>query len=426
MSSVRRYLQFLSNNWGLLGFGFLAVFWGNFGQSFFIAWFGAEIQRDLGLSASHYGAAYSVATLASAATVIWLGGMIDRMALRRYALLVAFGLAVATAALSQAQGLLTLLLGFFLLRLFGQALLPHTGITTMARLFAQARGKALSVAMSGVPVGEIVLPIVAVALVAMIGWQFTFLLVSLLTVVFLMPMFSWLLRRGLPDAGRSVDHRQETSDGSSVGLAPGPGRGEVLADYRFWLALPALMTGPFLITGIFIHQNFLVEQKGWTLSWLASSFVAYGVTHWLSSLLAGALVDRFSVLRLLPFMLLPMLAAITVAAWLPGWWSAPLMMVLLGMAAGGAPPITGSLWPMIYGTARLGAIRSMNMAIMVMATSVSPVLFGYFIDDGMSAAMLFGACAVYVLLALLLLLFSYPLNGRSLVVDSFDPSEAKS
>lgn len=52
----------------------------------------------------------------------------------------------------------------------------------------------------------------------------------------------------------------------------------------------------------------------------------------------------------------------------------------------------------------------MNMALMVLATSVSPVLFGYFIDVGISAAGLYGACAAYVFVAMLLMLMSYPSN----------------
>jgi len=420
MTGLSGYLAFIRTHLALLGFGFVAVFWGNFGQSFFVAWFGAEIQRDLGISAGTYGSAYSAATLLSAFTVVWLGGLVDRVALRTYILAVAAGLTVAALVLSQAAGLLMLFLGFYLLRLFGQSLLPHTGITTMARMFADTRGKAISIAMSGVPAGEVVLPLAAVAMVAAIGWQGTFLVVALSTVVILMPLSVFLLRRGLPDGGLSVDpfdkaDGDHTGDSGELHPARWPGRREVLRDYRFWLALPALMAAPFLITGIFIHQNFIVEQKGWTMSWLAICFTVYGLVHWLSALTAGSLVDRLGPYRLLPWLLVPLLASISVVAFVPGWWVAMLMMVFLGMAAGSGPPIAGALWPEVYGTRNLGAIRSMNIAIMVTATSISPVLFGYLIDTGISVTGLFGGCAVYVLLALLLVCFSYPANSTSLV-----------
>ena len=419
MTGVRQYLAFLRVHGALLGFGFLTVFWGNFGQSFFVAWFGAEIQRDLGLSAGIYGSAYSLATLLSAFTVVWAGALVDRLPLRTYAVAVAMGLAAAALVLSQAVGLLSLFFGFFLLRLFGQALLPHTGITTMARWLEQSRGKAISIAMSGVPAGEIVLPIMAVALVALIGWQGTFLVVAISSVVVLIPLMLLLLRRALPDGGSQIDPSipDDTSavDPESETSRRWPGRREVLRDYRFWLALPALMAAPFLITGIFIHQNFIVEQKGWTMSWLATCFAVYGLVHWFSALIVGALVDRTGPYRLLPWVMVPLLASVLVVAYMPGWYTALLMMLFLGIAAGSGPPIAGALWPEVYGTRNLGAIRSMNIAIMVTATSISPVLFGLLIDRGISVQGLFGGSAVYVLLALLLVCFSYPANSTSLV-----------
>lgn len=425
MTGMRGYLAFIHRHAALLGFGFAAVFWGNFGQSFFVAWFGAEIQRDLGISAGTYGSAYSAATLVSAVTVVWLGSLVDRVPLRTYVLGVAAGLTVAALVLSQATGLLMLFLGFFLLRLFGQALFPHTGITTMARLFDDARGKAISIAMSGVPVGEVILPLLAVTLIGTVGWQGTFLVIALSTVVVLMPLALHLLRRGLPDAGRSVNpfdtsvDRSATDAANPEGKPPEtirwPGRREVLQDYRFWLALPALMAAPFLITGIFIHQNFIVEQKGWTANWLAVCFTVYGLVHWLSALAAGSLVDRLGPYRLLPWLLVPLLVAVCLVAFVPGWWTAMLMMVFLGITAGSGPPIAGSLWPEVYGTRNLGAIRSMNLAIMVMATAGSPVLFGVLIDRGVNVTLLFGGSALYVLAALLLVCFSYPVNRTSLV-----------
>lgn len=402
------YLGFMRQHWALLGFGFTAVFWGNFGQSFFVAWFGADIQRTLGLSASEYGSAYSLATLVSAATVVWAGGLIDRVSLRTYAVAVALGLAVALTVLSQANGLLTLLLGFYLLRLFGQSLLPHGGMTSMSRYFVAERGRAISIAMSGVPLGEIVLPLMAVAMIAAIGWQASFGLIAVAAVLVLIPFMLWLLSRSeLPLTPVATG---EKAAASLAGEMPGAGRREMLHDYRFWLALPGLMANPFLITGVFIHQNFLVVDKGWSLSWLATCFVVYGAVHWLSSLVSGVLVDRFKGPRLVGVFLLPMLLSMLVAALMSGDIAALLMLALLGMSAGSSPPITGSLWPEIYGTRKLGAIRSMMMAVMVLATAISPVLFGYFIDNGVDAFALFGACAVYVFIASLMMMASYPRN----------------
>ncbi|MBU2098574.1 MAG: MFS transporter [Gammaproteobacteria bacterium] len=414
--NVMSYLSFIRRQWTLLAFGFMAVFAGNFGQSFFVAWFGADIQRTLNISAAEYGTTYSVGTLLSAFVVVWAGGLIDRVSLRRYVLVLLAGLSAALLLLSAADSLLLLTAGFFLLRLFGQSLLPHAGMTTMTRCFDKQRGKAVSVAMTAVPVGEIVLPLLAVTLIAVLGWQHTLMWLAVIVPAVLLPLFLFLLPRagartddaaGSEIAAAGVQVNLESADAE-----PAAGRREVLQDYRYWLALPGIIANPFLITGIFIHQNFLATSKDWSLSWLATSFVVYGVVHWISSLASGVLVDRFNAARLLPFLLLPLLICMLVAAFVPGNWAAMLMMVCLGVSAGSSPPITGSLWPEIYGTRKLGAIRAMNMSVMVLSTSVAPVLFGYFIDNDVSAAGLFGSCALYVFAALVLMNLSYPANPQ--------------
>lgn len=396
------YFAFIRTNFPLLSFGFLAVFWGNFGQSFFIAWFGADIQSSLGLSASSYGVVYSSATLLSAVLVVWLGALIDRVSLRSYTFFISAGLALACFLLARATGLTSLFLAFFLLRLFGQALLPHTGITTMTRCFEKNRGKAVSVVMTAVPLGEILLPLWAVAMIAWVGWQSAYLLIALVTLLVLLPLI-WFLS-GTVQGGMQKQAVDQVPD-ATVKMQ---GRRVVLRDVRYWLVLPALMANPFLITGIFIHQNFLLAGKDWTIAWLASCFIVYGIVHWFSSLVSGSLVDRFTAVKMLPFMQLPMLTALLLTAFVPGWWTAPVIMSLLGMSSGSAPPVNGSLWVEIYGTGSVGSIRAMNMAIMVFATAVSPVLFGYAIDNGVTLTLLFGYSALYVGLAAVLLLFSYP------------------
>src|SRR5690606_10121395 len=167
----------------------------------------------------------------------------------------------------------------------------------------------------------------------------------------------------------------------------------------FWLMLPGYMAGPFIVTGIFVHQNFVLASKGWTPAWFATAFVVYGIVHWISSLLAGVLVDRYRAANLLPFYPLPMAAALLVLAFVPGDWSAIGAMALLALSIGSAPPISNSLWPEIYGSEHIGAIRSLTVALMVFATALSPVLFGALIDAAVKLSAIMLAAALYVFAA---------------------------
>lgn len=407
---MQNYWQFISRSWPLLAFGFVSIFWGNFGQSFFLAWYGAPIQQSLGLSAGAYGSLYSAATLGSSLMIMIFGGMIDRQPLRRFATGVALGLFIGCLVMSVAHNTWVLVAGFFLVRLFGQGLLPHTAQTTMARCFDNARGKALSISASGVPIGEVILPLLAVTCIAWLGWHSSWLVWAATVPLIYLPLIFWLLRRSpiefdplqlaQPDSGNQSGVNQSAVNQSG-------GRREMLADYRFWLALPAVLAPPFLITGVFIQQGFILQQKAWSPLWLANCFIAFGVAHWLSSLTAGMLVDQFSARRLLPLLMLPLAIAMFSLVLFDGSWVALLFMMLLGITVGTSSPVVGSLWAEVYGTGKLGSIRSLMTSLMMISTAVSPVLFGVLIDRGISLGGLFGSAGAGALIAGLLVLFSY-------------------
>ena len=80
-------------------------------------------------------------------------------------------------------------------------------------------------------------------------------------------------------------------------------RKEVLKDIKFYFLLPAVLCPPFLITGIFINQIYLFENANWSLNFLALSFTAYAITTVLSLQISGYLIDKFSAVKILPFLL---------------------------------------------------------------------------------------------------------------------------
>lgn len=252
------------------------------------------------------------------------------------------------------------------------------------------------------------MPWLAVTMIGWLGWQFTFLALSLTVPLILLPLALYCIRHGFAraDYGAVLHAAPAGMSAASTGA-----RRALLGDYRFWLMLPGYMAGPFMVTGIFVHQNFVVASKGWTLSWFAICFVVYGFVHWISSLISGTLVDRFQAAKLLPYFPLPMALGLLALAYVPGTWVAVPAMALLAVSIGASPPISNSLWPEIYGSNNIGAIRSMTVAIMVFSTALSPILFGFLIDRGVTIGTLMGSSGLYVLVSCGLMTLSYPLNG---------------
>ena len=151
-------MSFLREHARLLGFGVLMTFCSSFGQTFFISLFSGEIRAEFGLSDGDFGSLYSLGTLSSAAVLLWVGRLIDRVALPVFAAGVLAGLAATCLAMGLNPGTAVLPAVIFGLRLFGQGLSSHCAIVAMGRYFEAARGRAVSIAALGHSLGEALFP----------------------------------------------------------------------------------------------------------------------------------------------------------------------------------------------------------------------------------------------------------------------------
>lgn len=402
---IQEYFRFIAKSWPLLLFGMLAVFWGNFGQSFFISWYGTDFQNEMGLSATQYGSAYSFATLLSGLSILWAGAIIDKVSVYKFITFCTMGLLAAALTIWQADSLIALTIGLFLLRFFGQGLLPHTAITTMMKRFNSNRGKAVSIATTGVPLGEIILPSLAVLMLLHFGWQKSWLFVGLSAPILLLPLAFFLLKKG--EHQQYVEQDNSKSQPIETAHKKDGSRYTLLHDNNFWCALPAILAAPAIITGIFIHQGFILEQMNWSSTFFAKCFIIYGIAHWFASMYAGSLVDRYSGMQLLKFFPLPMAAALLIPLIYQGNVTAFALLTGLGFTIGSSSPIVNALWAEAYGTRFLGSIRAMITSLIIISTSVSPILFGYLIDHNISISLLFAGLFCYVTAAVCLTFFSY-------------------
>lgn len=388
---MRSYFTFFAANPRLLTFGFMAALLSSFGQTFFIALFGGELRAAFDLGHGAFGTYYSAATLASGLMLIALGGFVDRVSLRPYTVAVCLGLALASLAMAAATTVIGLVLAFFLLRLIGQGLLSHLSAVATARTFTAGRGKAVSVAALGHPAGEAILPIAAVAGMALLGWRGTWIAIALVTALIAVPM---MLRLVSPAAAHNPASTGSTGGDSEV--APRSySMAEVLRRPHFYPLILCILAPSVIVTGLFFHQAALAESKGWSLSWLATCFVGFATMQVAGGIMAGSFVDRLSVSRMLPFYLVPLSGGALVLSLFDHPVTAAVYMALAGLTAGGSFTVLGALWPELYGTKSLGAIRGLVQALMVLGTAAAPVAFGVLLDAGVGFSAIALGCAAY-------------------------------
>jgi len=134
--------------------------------------YSGELRATFNLSHGDFGNIYAFATLSSGFILIWLGKIIDRVDLRLYAVCLCLGLAGACLLISLAQGVITLVLSIFFLRLIGQGLLSQAATVTMARYFDDvSRGKAVSLSALGFPSGQAIFPFASVLVLTLVAWR---------------------------------------------------------------------------------------------------------------------------------------------------------------------------------------------------------------------------------------------------------------
>ena len=390
--------KFIKSNFKYLFFGFLMTFCSSFGQTFFLGIFNPFIREDLNLSHSEFGGIYSIATLVSSLTIIWLGKKIDDFKLRNFAVFVCLSLFFAAVLMSQLSGYIHLIFAIFFLRLFGQGLMSHTSSTSMAKIFNKNRGKALAISWLGLSFGEGILPALVIYLLNIFFWKTIWIIIAGFILIIIFPLVIYLLK--------NFKYSEVKEDEQKINFKIKHWtRKEVLRDVKFYFLLPAVLCPPFLITGIFINQIYLFENANWSLNFLGLSFTAYAITTVLSLQISGYLIDKFSAVKILPFYLIPLIFGFIVSILFKSTFSPILFFIFIAITNGTANVLMTSTWSEIYGTKNLGAIRSITISLMVFSTALSPFLFGFLIDFGLSSIKILSYMLFYTLFSNLLLVY---------------------
>ena len=384
-----------------LFFAFILTFSSSVGQTFFISLFSSEIQKELDLTHGSFGMLYTCATFSSAVIFVWLGKSTDKYDLLYLGIVTLLGLVICTFLISIANDIIVLGLAIFGIRLLGQGNLGHIAITAMGRWYSSHRGKAVSAASVGFAAGEALCPMIVSFCLLFMTWREVWLGVSAILAISICPLIlllSHYIRKRIVNLPQANHVFPEASKKCSWT------RAEVLQDKRFYIILPGLFISPFIITGILFHQVHLVEIKSWTLSSFAACYSFYALSSTTFGIIVGWISDRVGSVSLIGFYLLPLGIGVGLLAISDSILIVPIFMILMGMTAGSGTVIFGAIWAELYGTDFLGEIRALSITLMVLATSLSPGLMGFFIDFGLkleSQFLILSVCTIFCAFALI-------------------------
>jgi MFS family permease len=319
---------------------------------------------DLGLSRTAVSTAYLLGTLVGAVSMPVVGRQIDRRGVRVVGRAVAVAFAMVLVGMAGVTGLVPLVLGFAGIRLLGQGSLSLVATTTVAVGFDERRG--LAVGLLSAVGGSLMalVPFAAAAVIPVIGWRATWLVLAALVALVLLPVTHWGL----------VDRRRPVAAGTPVAaVAPSLTVGEAVRHPAFWGLAGAVGTTALIGTGLAFHQIAILGERGLSPAAAAANFLPQTLAVAGAALAAGWLTDRLSARLLVPASMLLLIGAVLV---LPAVSPGPTAVVyagLAGAAGGAARAQEAAYFPRWFGVAHIGAIRGVTLAIGVASSALGPV-----------------------------------------------------
>ena len=379
-------------------FGFIFTFFSSFGQSFFLGIFNTSIRNELSITHGQFGTIYASATLLSSFLLIWVGKKIDDINIFKFAFFVTLLLSFSSFFFSKISSVTILFIAIFLMRFSGQGMMSHTATTTISRFFTKSRGKALSTGWFGLSTAEFILPVLIIYLLTIIDWRDIWFYISILILLFL-PILSFILIKNLNFDSREELSANETKEKNIKNW----NRLEVLKDYRFYIVCMNMLAMPWIATGVFVYQSFILSSKGWGPYIIAQSFMVYSIASVITLFLSGFLIDKFTSRKLLIYMNIPLLLSAAVLFYFKNPISSFFFLGLIGISNGLANVLGSSTWAEIYGVKYIGSIKALTTALMVFATAFGTALFGILIDMGLTIESISIISGTYIFISLVLL-----------------------
>ena len=291
----------IRNNYSrvILTAGFLVLFFGS-GSRFAFGLVLKPMSEELGWSRSTLTLAVTAFMLVSAVSLPVVGRLVDRYSLRLIMVAGVIVGAVGLVLMGQVHEPWQLFLAYGLVYAVGNAGISNPVVGVMiSRWFDRRRGIAISVAVSGGAIGQLVIIGLLAAFLATLGWRTAFTVLGIVTVAVLTPVVltvvrSWPPTRGLPDnavaeKGLVVDSQELVAGGLSLGT--------ILRSRQFVQLATIYAICGFQDFFVATHVVAFAQDQG-VGTVLAGNLLAWmGLMGLMGVLLSVALADAFGAVR---------------------------------------------------------------------------------------------------------------------------------
>lgn len=377
-------------------------FWASIpGHSMGVNVFTEKLITALNLSRTEISATFFVGTFLSALALPSLGKLYDVWGVRILSVMAGFALALSLTYLSYVDTfaraleellpeivtdrwirLVTLSLGFFSLRLFGDGTLAFCARNMISKWWERRRGRVLSAVGIVATISYSIAPQVFNASIEAMGWRETWRLMALIIGVGFTTL-AWLFFRDSPqdcqlqaDAGLPVPDKNR--DDPEFILKKEFTRSEALKQYAFWCFALIFFGHSCFYTGYVFHVVDVAASMGVEKEEMLQLFLPSALLAGVVNLGTGWASDHIR----LKWILLFMASTSAIGALALGFASGELLkigfIIGFGMSAGCFVTLAAAFVARFFGLMHLGAISGFLTSLILLGGAIGPLLLSLF------------------------------------------------
>ena len=370
--------------WIVLTIAGVASFASSPGQTYSFSVFLEHFRGDLNLSSTLISTLYLIGTLSASVLIIPIGRALDIFGGRVMLVVAGGAIGAASIWMSQVTGAVGLLIGFLLLRTFGQGALTLIPTAVVSIWFVRRRAKALAIVGLGGAIAGGVFPILSNQLISILDWRGAWVAIAFI-VWGLVIIPAWIFVRRTPESvGLTPDGDTlvPTSDGEASqasGEAVFTTR-QALRTRAMWLLMLAASAQSMVATGLMFHQISLLGDKGLSSTLAASVFGVTAPAMIVGQFTSGLVASRVSLRYMVTVGQLFITASVAVVFAISAPWHAFIYGAMLGFTVGFLMNSMLAIWPHYYGRKNLGGVRGVAQFANMAASAAGPLPLAVFFD----------------------------------------------
>ena len=343
-----------------------------------------HLQAEFGWSRAALSWSFSLLQLQNGVLGPVQGWLVDRFGPRVVLAAGILALALGFLLLSQVQTLT----GFYLVSLVlsvGFGLSGYlTLIVTVANWFRRRRALALGLAATGLAIGGMIVPLVAVALTSF-GWRNTAIASGIIVLAVCLPILP--LMRGRPERYGMMPDGGPGPTSSHTASAPAENAPDftvrqAVRTLAFWMISFGHGSSLLVVGAIIVHLiPHLVQRLEVSLESAALVVTVMTITSIVGQVGGGYLGDRVDKRLICAACMVAHTVALIGLAYTPSLGLAYVFAIIHGLAWGTRGPLMGAIRADYFGRTSLGSIMGLSAVIVTLGIMSGPVFAGWMADE---------------------------------------------